>query len=40
MDNGINDNKLISNPIQILNQELEEILIRVPKNNVNKKIIL
>jgi hypothetical protein len=27
---GIKDNKLISNPIQILNQEVEEIAINVP----------
>lgn len=28
---GIKDNKLISNPIHILNQEFEEIAIKVPK---------
>lgn len=33
---GINDNKLISNPIQILNQFIELILIIVPLNNENK----
>lgn len=37
---GINDNKLISNPIQILNQEDEQILIKVPKNNIIKNNIL
>lgn len=35
---GIKDNKLISNPNQIPNQEFDEIEIKVPKNNVNKKI--
>lgn len=33
---GIKDNKLISNPIQTLNHEEEQILIIVPKNNVKK----
>lgn len=37
---GINDNKLISNPIQILNHEEEEILIIVPKIKVLKNNIL
>lgn len=37
---GIKDNKLISSPIQILNQEDEQILIIVPKNNVDKNNIL
>lgn len=37
---GIKDNKLISNPIQILNQEEDEILIKVPIINVNKNNIL
>lgn len=37
---GINDNKLISNPIQILNHDDEQILIIVPKNNVDKNNIL
>lgn len=31
---GINDNKLISKPIQTLNQEVEEILIKEPKINI------
>ena len=30
MDKGINDNKLISNPIQAPNQEVDEIVIKVP----------
>lgn len=36
---GINDNKLISNPIQTLIQELAEILINVPiiKHKINNK---
>lgn len=33
---GINDNKLISNPIQALNQVFEEIVINVPINSVKK----
>lgn len=33
---GINDNKLISNPIQAPNQELEEIEINVPLIKVVK----
>lgn len=37
---GIKDNKLISNPIQTLNHEDEQILIIVPKNNVDKNNIL
>lgn len=37
---GIKDNKLISNPIQILNQEEEEILIIDPKINIKKNNIL
>jgi hypothetical protein len=37
---GIKDNKLISNPIQILNQDIEEILINVPNinENINKNL--
>lgn len=38
--NGINLIKLISNPIQQPNQELEEIEINVLKNKINKKNIL
>lgn len=37
---GINLSKLISNPIQHPNQELEEIEIIVLKNSINKKNIL
>lgn len=37
---GIKDNKLISKPIHTLNQEEEQILIIVPKNNVDKNNIL
>lgn len=37
---GINLNKLISNPIQHPNQELEEIEINVLKNKIIKKNIL
>lgn len=37
---GIKDNKLISNPIQILNHDEEQILIIVPKNKVAKNNIL
>lgn len=37
---GIKDNKLISNPIHILNQEEEEIEIRVPKIIEKKNNIL
>lgn len=33
---GINDNKLISNPIQAPNQEVEETVIRVPLIRVIK----
>jgi hypothetical protein len=33
---GINDNKLISNPIHAPNQEFEEIVINVPLINVIK----
>jgi len=37
---GIKDNKLISNPIQTLNQELAEIVIKVPKiiEKINKNL--
>jgi hypothetical protein len=35
---GIKDNKLISKPIQIPNQELEEIVINVPNIIIKKKI--
>ncbi len=37
---GIKDNKLISSPIQILNQEEEEILIIDPKISIKKNSIL
>jgi hypothetical protein len=37
---GIKDKRLISNPIQILNQEEEEILIIVPVIKEMRKIIL
>lgn len=37
---GIKDNKLISSPIQTLNHDEEQILIIVPKNNVDKNNIL
>lgn len=37
---GIKDNKLISSPIHILNQEEEEIVIKVPAIIDTKKIIL
>lgn len=37
---GINLSKLISNPIQHPNQELDEIEIKVLKNKINKKNIL
>lgn len=37
---GIKDNKLISSPIQALNQELEETVIIVPVIKINKNIIL
>jgi len=40
IDIGINDKRLISNPIQILNQDEDEILIKVPKINVIKNNIL
>jgi hypothetical protein len=33
---GIKDNKLISNPIHILNQDVDEIVIKVP-NIIDKK---
>lgn len=33
---GINERRLISSPIQILNQFIELILIIVPENNENK----
>lgn len=36
---GIKDNKLISNPIQILNHELAEIVMIVPKVNIKIKNI-
>jgi len=37
---GIKDNKLISNPIHILNQDVEEIEIKVPNIIVKKNNIL
>lgn len=37
---GINANKLISNPIHNLNHELDEIIIDVPNQIINIKIIL
>lgn len=37
---GINERRLISKPIQILNHEEEEILIKVPKINVRINKIL
>lgn len=37
---GINDKRLISKPIHTLNHEAEQILMIVPKNNVNKNNIL
>lgn len=37
---GINESKLISNPIQAPNQELAEIVINDPKINIIKKILL
>ena len=37
---GINDKRLISNPIQILNHDEEEILIKVPMINVKINKIL
>lgn len=40
MVRGIKDNKLISNPIHTLNHDEEQILIIVPKNNVDKNNIL
>lgn len=36
---GIKESKLISNPIQHPNQELEEIEIRVLKNKIKKNIL-
>lgn len=36
IERGIKDNKLISNPIQILNQEDDLILIKVPNINVKR----
>jgi len=36
---GINESKLISNPIQAPNQELEEIVIKVPEINIIRKIL-
>lgn len=37
---GIKESKLISNPIHTLNQDIEEILIKVPniKENINKNL--
>lgn len=35
---GIKESKLISNPIHTPNQELEEIVIKVPKNIEKRKI--
>lgn len=40
IDRGIKESKLISNPIQILNHEEEEILIKVPTIKVIKNNIL
>jgi hypothetical protein len=40
IDIGINDKRLISNPIQTLNQDEDEILINVPKISVIKNNIL
>lgn len=37
IERGIKDNRLISNPIQIPNQEEEEMEISVPKIKVKKK---
>lgn len=37
---GINESKLISNPIHAPNQELEEIVIKEPEINIIKKILL
>lgn len=37
---GINESKLISNPIHAPNQEFEEIVIKEPKINIIKKILL
>lgn len=37
---GINDNKLISNPIQAPSQELDETVIIVPVIRIKKNIIL
>ena len=34
---GMNERKLISNPIQALNQEFDEILMNIPINRVIKK---
>lgn len=36
---GINDNKLISSPIQAPNQEFEDTVIRVPVIKIKKNII-
>jgi hypothetical protein len=36
IERGIKDKRLISNPIQILNQEDDEILIKVPNKRVIK----
>lgn len=40
IERGIKDKRLISNPIQILNHEEEEILIIVPNIKEKKKISL
>jgi len=40
IERGIKDKRLISKPIQILNQEEEEILINVPENKVIRNNIL
>ena len=36
---GINDNKLISNPIHALNQEFDETVINIPRSSVIKNNI-
>ena len=36
---GINESKLISNPIHALNQEFDEIVINIPSRRVKKKYI-
>ena len=35
---GINENKLISNPIHELNQKFDKIVIHIPSNRVVKKL--